>query len=283
MQVRTGRKSANRARKQQEQLQSISLTSPNPGKLALVVVTYFIISSVVAILCKKIDEVPQLAGIAMKLKAEFRKLLISTQESAEHLNFKRLKLYIRSAITENLRNVLKSIHQYISLLDKVTSIEELLDFLVDHCFIGYLNYTLLKEISDLTNDSELKEKFNKYEEEYRTLLRASSFNCLMEVFKSYPDLSPTTAVGLPEMILRLDSPWNEESVHTWEEYFNKRFPWADSVAAKEYSTNCILITYAILPSVLADVMRDLTNPAIITELKDNGVTIVQLPQEKGIV
>ena len=107
----------------------------------------------------------------------------------------------------------------------------------------------------------------------------------MEVFKSNPSLSPTTTIGLLEVSLRLDSPWTEGSVYTWEEYFNNRFqiPWADSVAVKEYSTNCILITYAILPSVLADVMRDLTNPAIITELNDNGVTIVQLPQEKGIV
>ena len=237
----------------------------------------------VDILCKKIEEVPQLAGIAMKLKAEFCKLLISTQESAKHLNIKRLKLYIRSAITMSLRNVLKSIHHYIALLDKMTSIDELFDFLVDHHFIGYLNYMLLKEISDLTNDSVLKEKFDKYEEEYRKLTNSSTFNCLMEVFKSNPSLSPTTAVGLPEMILRLDSPWTEGSVYTWEEYFNNRFPWTDSVAVKEYSPNCILITYAILPSVLADVMRDLTNPAIIAELNDNRVTIVQLPQEKGIV
>ena len=237
----------------------------------------------VDILRKKIEEVPQLAEIAMKLKAEFRKLLISTQESAEHLNFKRLKLYIRSAITESLHNVLKSVHHYIALLDKTTSIDELFDFLVDHCFIGYLNYMLLKEISDLTNDSVLKEKFDKYEEEYRKLTSASTFNCLMEVFKSNPNLSPTTAVGLPEMILGLNNSWTKGSVHTWEEFFNNRFPWVDSVAAKEYSTKCILITYAILPSVLTDVMRDLTNPAIIAELKDNGVTIVQLPQEKGIV
>ena len=237
----------------------------------------------VDVLCKEVD-LPQLARIAMKLKVQFRKLLISTQESAKHhLNFESLKLYIRSAITENLCNVLKSIHHYIALLDKTTSIDELFDFLVDHRFIGYLNYMLLKEISELTNDSVLKEKFDRYEEEYRKLTNASTFNCLMEVFKSNPSLSPTTAIGLLEVSLCLDSPWTEGSVYTWEEYFNNRFPWTDSVAVKEYSTNCILITYAILPSVLADVMRDLTNPAIIAELKDNGVTIVQLPQEKGIV
>ena len=234
----------------------------------------------VDILYKKIEEVPELASIARKLKKKFLSLVILVRRSAKGLDASELKYLVRVHLTEN-RNTL--IQHHINALDRIDSVEKLFDFLTDRHFIGYLNYTLLKEISDLTNDSELKEKLNNYEEEYRTLLRASSFNRLMEVFKSYPYLSPTTAVGLPEMILRLDSPWNEESVHTWEEYFNKRFPWGDSVAAKEYSTNCILITYAILPSVLADVMRDLTNPAIITELKDNGVTIVQLPQEKGIV
>ena len=232
------------------------------------------------ILYKKIEEVPDLAIIAKKLKKKFSSLVILVRRSAKGLDVSELKYFVRVQLTEN-RNTL--IQHHINALDRIDSVEKLFDFLTDRHFIGYLNYTLLKKISDLTKDSELKEKFNKYKEEYRTLSKASSFNRLMEVFKSYPDLSPTTAVGLPEMILRLDSPWNEESVHTWEEYFDKRFPWADSVAAKEYSTNCILITYAILPSVLADVMRDLTNPAIITELKDNGVTIVQLPQKKGTV
>ena len=234
----------------------------------------------VDILYKKIEEVPELAGIARKLKKKFSSLVILVRRSAKGLDVSELKYLVRVHLTEN-RNTL--IQHHINALDRIDSVEKLFDFLTDRHFIGYLNYTLLKEISDLTSNSKLKKNLDKYEEEYRTLLRASSFNRLMEVFKSYPDLSPTTAVGLPEMILRLDSPWNEGSVHTWEEHFNRRFPWADSVAAKEYSTNCILITYAILPSVLADVMRDLTNPAIITELKDNGVTIVQLPQEKGIV
>ena len=233
------------------------------------------------ILYKKIEEVPELAIIARELKKKFVSLASLVRLSAaKGLNVSDLKFRVRVHLTEN-RNTL--IQHHINALDRIDSVEKLFDFLIDNHFIGYLNYTLLKEISDLINDSELKEKFDKYEEEYRTLLRASSFHRLMEVFKLYPELSPTTAVGLPEAIFYLDDRWTERTVYTWQEYFAHRFFWANLVIVKLCESNSILITYAILPSIFADVMRDLTNPAIIAELKDNGVTIVQLPQEKGIV
>ena len=228
-------------------------------------------------LYKKVEEVPELARIATKLKDKFFSLQISVRRSATGHDVGELKYAVHVFLTEN------QMQHHINALDKIKSVEELFDFLNDHRFIGYLNYKLLRKIINLRRNFLLKRKFNRYEKKYQALLKSSSFICLIEVFKSHPELSPTTAIGLPEMILGLDSPWTEGSVYTWEEYFNNRFPWTDSVAIKEYSTNCILITYAILPSVLADIMRDLTNPAIIAELNDNGVTIVQLPQEKGIV
>ena len=220
----------------------------------------------------------------MKLKNEFFSLFLFVRRSAKKsLDVDELKSLVRLILTDNRDASLSdSLQHHINALDKIESVEKLFDFLTDHHFIGYLNYALLRKFSDLTNDSELKEKFDKYEEEYVELHKSTDFKCLMEVFKSDCDLSPTTAVGLPEAIFRLDHEWTERTVHTWQKYF-KYFSWVGSAIVKRYSTNCILITYAILPSVLADVMRDLTNPAIITELKDNGVTIVQLPQEKGIV
>ena len=220
----------------------------------------------------------------MKLKDEFSSLFLLVRRSAKKsLDVDELKSLVHLILTDNRDASLSdSLQHHINALDKIDSVEELLDFLVSVHFIGYLNYTLLRKISDLTNDSELEKKFDKYEEEYEELHKSTYFKCLMEVFKSDCDLSPTTAVGLPEMIFRLDYRWTERTVHTWQKYF-KYFSWVVSAIVKRFSPNCILITYAILPCVLADVMRDLTNPAIITELKDNGVTIVQLPQEKGIV
>ena len=194
-----------------------------------------------------------------------------------------LKCLVRSVLTEHRNTFNFNVQHHINALDRIELVDQLFDFLTDRHFIGYLNYTLLKKFSDLTNDSELKKKFDEYEEEYKELLNSSSFKCLIGMFESYLHYRPITAVGLPKMTVRLEHPWTERSVYAFHEYFNNRFSWTNSLAADEYSTNCILITYAILPFVLPDVMRDLTKPAIIQELKDNGITIVQLPQEQGIV
>ena len=227
----------------------------------------------------------QLAEIVRKLKDKFSSLFILVLRSAKKcLDVSELKSLVHLILRDNRdASLLNSLQHHINALDRIESVEDLLDFLIRFHFIGYLNYTLLRKISDLTNDSELEKKFDKYEEEYEELHKSTYFQCLMEVFKSDCHLSPTTAVGLPEAIFRLDHRWTERTVYTWQKHFAHKFPWVDSAIVRRYSPNCILITYAILPSVLADVMRDLTNPAIIAELKDNGVTIVQLPQEKGIV
>ena len=237
----------------------------------------------VDILYQNIDQVPQLADIVHKLRDHYFSLVTLVLAAAKNLDVNVLKCLVRSVLTEHQNTFNFNVQHHINALDRIELVDQLFDFLTDRHFIGYLNYTLLKEISDLTKDSELKKKFEEYEEEYKELLNSSSFKCLIGMFESYPHYHPVTAVGLPKMTVCLDHPWTERSVYTFHEYFNNRFPWTNSLAADEYSTNCILITYAILPFVLPDVMRDLTKPAIIQELKDNGITIVQLPQEQGIV
>ena len=184
---------------------------------------------------------------------------------------------IRLAIVENLRNISKSIQPHLDKLSSIKTVEEVFAFLIDNHFVGYLNYGLLKEISELVKDAEVKEQFDHYESEYKHLLSASTFNILMQVFYNYPDLSPTTAVGLPEITFRLDNPWPEGSMFTWQEFLKSRFPWAESLAPKEFSFECIIVTYAILPSALPAVLKDLRDPAVLKELEDIGVTVVQLP------
>ena len=167
---------------------------------------------------------------------------------------------------------------YLKTLDEIDSVKKIFPFLIKNDFVGYLNYGLLKEISELVENTEVKEKFDRYESEYKHLLNASTFNILMQVFHDYPDLSPTTAVGLPEIMFRLESPWPEGSILTWQEYLKARFPnWADSLAPKEYSNECIIVTYAILPSALPAALKDLRDPAVLKELEDIGVTVLQLP------
>ena len=235
---------------------------------------------VVDILYHKIEHVPELASIAVKLKREFRLLLVTVQDSVKECHLLKVISLIRLAIVENLRNISKSIQLYKRQLSSIQTVDEVFAFLIDNHFVGYLNYGLLKEISELVKDAQVKEQFVHYESEYKHLVSASTFNILMQVFHNYPDLSPTTAVGLPEVMFRLDNPWPEKSMSTWEEHINARFPnWAGSLAPKEFSSECIIVTYAILPSALPAVLKDLRDPTILKELEDIGVTIIQLSNE----
>ena len=240
-----------------------------------VVITVFF-NVVVGILYQNIEQLPEVAAIASKLEKEFRKLSVDVQRSVESVDLDEVKLIINLALEDNIRHV--STDMYLKTLEEIDSVKKIFPFLIKSHFVGYLNYGLLKEISELVENTEVKEKFDHYESEYKHLLSASTFNLLMQAFLNYPDLSPTTAVGLSEIMFRLDNPWPEGSMLTWQEYLKSRFPnWADSLAPKELSSECIIVTYAILPSALPAALKDLRDPAVLMELEDIGVTVVQLP------
>ena len=140
----------------------------------------------------------------------------------------------------------------------------------------------MKEISELEDNLEVKKQFDQYERIYEYLLNTSTFNLLMQVFHTYPDLSPTTAIGLPEMMFQLKSPWPERPVSTWKEYMYDKFPnWARSLAPKEFSSECLIVKYVVLPSALPTVLEDLEDPVASKELENIGVvvTLVHLPDD----
>ena len=208
---------------------------------------------VVDILYRNIERLPELATIALKLKKEFRKLSVDVKRSVENVDIDEVKLIINLALKDNIRHV--STDMYLKTLDEIDSVKKIFPFLIKNDFVGYLNYGLLKEISELVENIEVKEKFDRYESEYKHLLNASTFNILMQVFHDYPDLSP----------------WPEGSVLSWQEYLKTRFPnWANSLAPKEFSSEHI------------SVLKDLRDPAALKEFEDIGVTKLQLPDEGNI-
>ena len=228
---------------------------------------YYLFNVVVDILYQNIKQLPELAAIASKLKKEFCKLSVDVQRSVENVDLDEVKLIINLALVNNIRHHV-STDRYLKTLDKIDSVKKIFIFLIKNHFVGYLNYGLLKEISELVENTEVKEKFDHYESEYKHLLSASTFNILMQLFNNYPDLSPTTAVGLPEITFRLDNPWPERSMLTWQEYLKTRFPnWSDSLAPKEILSERI------------GVLKDLRDPAVLKEFEDIGVTKLQLSDE----
>ena len=236
----------------------------------------YLLPLVVGILCKEIEQIPELATIAVNLKREFRSLLMNVQSSLKECHLSKVISLIRLHVVECLSHISESIEVYKQKLSSISTVSDVFAFLIDNHFVGYLNYVLLKEISELEDNFEVKKQFDQYENMYERLLNALTFNLLMQVFQKYPDLSPTTAVGLPEIMFQLKSPWPERSMSTWKEYMNDKFPnWARSLAPKGFSSECFVVKYAVLPSALPAVLEDLKDPVASKELENMGAVTVR--------
>ena len=160
----------------------------------------------------------------------------------------------------------------------------ILVYLVSNNFIGYLNYTLLKEFQKMVAKSEELKKLvepvgsNVYDAMHYKFIHSVSFNTIIEVFKQYPDLAPASHIGLPDFKIHLEVPWNNKHVYEWTEFFELRLSWPSFLIVSKVSVNSIILTYAVLPIFVSSVVRDLTNPKVLRELKRNGVK-VQLSKE----
>ena len=228
---------------------------------------------------EEIVEVEKLTEIAYKLRDDsFPTLYIAVRRSLEshNVNLYEAKDLIRLALSQNHFSS-QEMEVYTSKLEKVNDMKDLLAFLLNHHFIGYINYALLRRISKLANDSNINSQFEQYEQECTALFKTASIKDSIEMFHQYPELKPLTAIGLPHIVLRLKKYWRFKPVHTWNITFAAMFPWSDSCLLHEIKNNCVLITYAVLPSILPAVLKDLRDPVILKELEDIGVTVVQLP------
>ena len=168
----------------------------------------------------------------------------------------------------------------IDILEGINDIKNLFDFLADHYFIGYLNYKLLEVLIQLVkDDNEIWKLFSEYEKAYAKFLSAVSFKDFLPLFEEIFHQSPTAPFGLPCISFHLEEPWLVTTYYTWVSTFGE-LSWSDKAFLKQLQNKCIIITYAILPCVLDDVMRDLKDPLILKKLEDKGVTVIELPQEE---
>ena len=229
-------------------------------------------------ICEEIKYVQELAEIAYKLRDDsFPTLYIAVRRSLEthNVNLRDAKDLICLALSQSHFSS-EEMEMYTAKLERVNDMKDLLAFLLNHHFISYINYALLRKISRLVDDSNISNQFEQYEQKCTALFKKASIKDIMEMFRQYPDLKPLTAIGLPHIVLQLKKYWHLKPVHTWNTTVVK-FPWSDSCLLHNIKKNCVLITYAILPSALPAVLKDLRDPAVLKELEDIGVTVVQLP------
>ncbi|XP_019858329.1 PREDICTED: uncharacterized protein LOC109586571 [Amphimedon queenslandica] len=232
----------------------------------------------------QIDLCPELQEIANNLQEMYDFLVLAVKKSLKYhgIDVKDAKMLIKSCFKRKA-HVVSELMPYIDILDEANDIETFFDFLNKYDFIGYLNYKLLKKLAKLVeDDNQINELFLEYEKEYDKLLNSASFQDLMPLFERKSDLSPTAPLGLPYISFRLERPGLFTSVYTWVKIFGE-FLWSSYAFLKQFRKNCVIITYAILPCVLDDVMRDLKDPVILKKLEDKDVTVaefIESPQKE---
>ncbi|XP_019852217.1 PREDICTED: uncharacterized protein LOC109582068 [Amphimedon queenslandica] len=230
---------------------------------------------------QEIDKVSKLRNIATALQDKYDILVIAVKKSLEDhcIDVKDAKRLIKECLKRKAC-VVSNLVPCIDILEKANDFESFFDFRSNHDFIGYLNYKLLKKLAVLVkNDKEIKKHFFGYEKEYAKLLASTSFQDLIPLFNEQSDSSPTAPLGLPYISFHFEKPWLPTCVYTWVSTFGE-FSWSEDAFLKQLRKKCVIVTYAILPCVFDDVMRDLTDPVILKKLKDKGITVIELPQEE---
>ena len=230
----------------------------------------------------KMDQQSELKPIACRLGENYCVLVPAVRQSLinHKVDLEGAKLMIKCCLQVETRPSPQLI-EYINRLQKLHDFDSLFHFLTDNNFIGYLNYKLLKRLSQLIipSDIDLMNKIDEYEQKYSELLGKASCANLLNLFKEWSDLSPTAPIGLPRVSFHLDKSWLDSLFIEWWRIYDK-FAWSSKSFLKQLRKNCIIITYVILPSVLDDVMKDLSDPVILEILASKGVTVFELPQER---
>ena len=189
-----------------------------------------------------------------------------------------LKLRLNWFVSNEKQNT-PPVQEYLDKLESVKTPQGVLNYLINKNFIGYLNYELLKVFQKVVQSDELQFKITKYEEHHDEFLRLANFNTIIDVFKQHPKLAPASPIGLPEFKIRLDTPWNDRNIYSWNELVEKQFNWPSHIYIVSISRNCIILTYSVLPFFAPAVVRDLTNPDALALLESQGVSVVELSND----
>ena len=227
-----------------------------------------------------VDRIPIVAGSVKALKNQFTSLIRKFRRSARNskIDINDLTSVIKTQLASH-GHTSPGIHEkHIKKINSLRSTDEYFDYLEGSGFLGYLNYDLLGEISEIIDDNVLVRSLKRYQSSYKRLLKNPSIQELMQVFIRDPSLHPTSIIGLPEIVFDLDNPWPERSAPTWDEYLHTRFPWASSTPLQAVKSKCVRLRYAVLPCVYDDVVKDVHDECVVAELKEINITIARFTE-----
>ena len=225
---------------------------------------------------KKAISTKKLTSEALQLQEMYHKLLPLVQTSCREDKLEPIKNILRSILQEKSLYQLAAIAKYRKEINSLSSVDQVFQFLVEKHFISYLNFQLLKEFSTeaicgLKASKKIEREISKYQKHFKSFMDIPEFSTLVQVFDKNPELNPSTIVGLPIVIISLFGSWkhrNRKELTDWIPFLKENKELLQSMGYK-----CILITYAIFPIDLPQVMTFLNDYNKMEELKKNGITI----------
>ena len=191
------------------------------------------------------------------------------------MDFEKFKFLVQDLLTGHHDLEYPHSSDYLNEVRQLTTSSEILLFLREHGFVSYQNYELLEYMVECLwkEDQKIVAQLNEYIKKYEKFEQELSLNQLQEISHE-EDLRPRAPSGLPEFSLRTNGDTNARQ---WRDYL-KRFPWSIFTLLKNLIPGSIIMTYVALPCVVSDVLRDLTDPVILSELESMEVTVDHLPQ-----
>ena len=225
---------------------------------------------------KAISTTVKLTSEALELQGKYHKLLHLVQTSCRAAELEPMKNILRSILQEKSLYQLASIAKYRREINSLSSVDQVFQFLVEKHFISYLNFQLLKEFSTETicgpkASKKIEREISKYQKQFKSFMDIPEFSTLVQVFDKNPELNPSTIVGLPIVVISLIDSWkhrNRKELSDWIPFLKDNKELLQSIGYK-----CILITYAIFPIDLPQIMTFLNDCDKMEELKKNGITI----------
>ena len=155
---------------------------------------------------------------------------------------------------------------------KPTTPEAVLNFLVIHNLVGYLNYKLIQLFNnDLSDD--IADNYKNYEEMHAQFYKRFTLNAIIEAFKREPTLSPVSTIDLPNFKVKLSNEWKGKKIYEWKELVCNIAELPQNLIFTKIEKRSIVLTYVVLPCFYGKVVEVLTDVTVLKMFAANGVEI----------
>ena len=167
---------------------------------------------------------------------------------------------------------------YMPSLKKVKTVEEFFNFILQHKFCGFLNFSLLTIYAEKHGNDEAKKEIKDYNSAFQNFAKAVKMDELLKAILNKPGLpKPFAPIGLPILEFTLEESWYQRSYNVFTEILSGFFSCSNALLFNSIEENCIKISYCLFPDVLESVMQDLDNSK---QLKMLGIDVVLHTEQK---